>query len=117
VDCIVGPCSDAESTSLEQEQREKTIIYVFDVDVAEITPSALDENPCTSTAIDSVSESRLNDKTFLPCKKFCIDQKHRKEKLKEIQCMAYLITCTAWRVLCEDKEKKKKVSLLNGKEK
>jgi hypothetical protein len=27
--CIVGQCNDSESTSLEQEQREKTIIYLM----------------------------------------------------------------------------------------
>jgi hypothetical protein len=70
-----NPYNDAESTSVEQEQREKNN-QLFDVNMAEITPSALNDNPCTSIAIDSGSENRLNNKTFLPCKRFYNGQTH-----------------------------------------
>jgi hypothetical protein len=39
-------------------------------DVPEIIQSTLDENPCISAAIDTLSKNRLNDKTFLHSKKF-----------------------------------------------
>ena len=73
-----NPYNDAESTSVEQEQREKNN-QVFDVNMAEITPSALNDIPCTSIAIDSGSENRLDDKTFLTCKRFCNGQTHEKK--------------------------------------
>jgi len=44
--------------------------------MAEITPSVLDDNPCTSIAIDSGSENRFNDKIFLPRKRFWNGQTH-----------------------------------------
>jgi len=44
--------------------------------------------------------------------------KHTKRKFKRnTESVPFLTTRRAWRALCEDKEKKKKASLLNGKEK
>jgi len=44
--------------------------------------------------------------------------KHAKRKYKRnTESVPFLTTRRAWRALCEEKEKKKKVSLLNGKEK
>ena len=39
---------------------------IFDLDVAEIIPSTMDENLGTSTAIHTGSEKRLNDKHISP---------------------------------------------------
>ena len=42
--------------------------------------------------------------------------KHTKRKFKRnTESMPFLITCRAWRAFCDDKRKKKKVSLLNRK--
>jgi hypothetical protein len=42
-----NPCDNLVSSNTDQEQRE-TNNQTFDLDVAESTPSTLDENPCTN---------------------------------------------------------------------
>jgi hypothetical protein len=56
-----NPCDNAYSRNTDQEQRE-TNQQTFDLDMAEITPSALGENSCTNNVIHTGSEIRLNDK-------------------------------------------------------
>jgi hypothetical protein len=53
--------------------------------MAENTPSILDENPGTSTAIHTGPKTGLMVNTFLPTKKLCNVQTQQKESLREIQ--------------------------------
>ena len=57
--------NNAESRNTVQEQ-STTVNQTFDLHMAEITPSTLDENPGTCTAIHIGSENRLNDKHISP---------------------------------------------------
>lgn len=59
----------------------------------------------------------LTIKYFSPARGSVMTE-HTKRKFKRnTESMPFLVTCRAWRALCEDKEKKEKVSLLKGKEK
>jgi hypothetical protein len=55
-----NPCDNAYSRNTDQERRE-TNNQTFDLDVAEITPSALGEHSCTNNIIHTGSEIRLNN--------------------------------------------------------
>jgi len=57
--------NNVESRNIDEEQRE-TSNETFDLDMAEITPSTLDQNPRTSAALDMQSENGLNDKQISP---------------------------------------------------
>jgi len=57
--------NNAESRNAGQEQNA-TNNQTFDLHMAEITPSTLDENLGTCTAIHRRSENRLNDKHISP---------------------------------------------------
>jgi len=70
-------CNNAESRNIGQEQGE-TNNHTFAFDVAEITPSTLDENPSTSTAIHTGSKNRLNDKYISPIQEMA---KHMERKV------------------------------------
>jgi hypothetical protein len=56
-----NPCDNAQSRNTDQEQRE-TNNQTFDLDVAEITPSTLDENSCTDNVVHTGSGIRLGNK-------------------------------------------------------
>ena len=58
-------CNNTESRNIGQEQKQ-----TFDLDMAEITPSILDEYPGTSTAIHTGSENRLSEKHIPPYQEF-----------------------------------------------
>jgi hypothetical protein len=59
-----NPCDSARSRNTDQEQRE-TNNQSFGLDVAESTPSTLDENSCTNNVVHTGSEIRLNSKHIL----------------------------------------------------
>jgi hypothetical protein len=69
-----NPCDNAQSNT-DQEQRE-TNSQTFDPDVAQITPSTLDENSCRNNVVHTV---RLNNKHISPSQESLQWPTHRKE--------------------------------------
>jgi hypothetical protein len=55
-----------QNQEMQFRNKVQQSIKTFDLHKAEITPSTLDENPGTYTAIHTGSEYRLNDKHISP---------------------------------------------------
>jgi hypothetical protein len=77
--------------------------------MAEITPSTLDKNPGTSTTIHTGSENRLNGKHISSLQEGlqCPNTPKRKFK-RNTERMSFVIACTAWKALYQEKENEKK---------
>jgi hypothetical protein len=60
-----NPCDNAQSRNTDQKQRE-TNNPTFDLDMAGITPSTLDENSYINNVVCTRSEIRLNNKHISP---------------------------------------------------
>jgi hypothetical protein len=103
-----NPCDNANSRNTDQEQRE-TNNQTFDLDVAEITSSTLDENSCTNNVVHTGSEIRLDDKQISVLQEVLQWANTPKRTLKRItDRMRFVITCTAFKVLFQEKENKNK---------
>jgi hypothetical protein len=77
--------------------------------VAEITPSTLDENPCTNSAVHTESEKRLNDKHTSLFQEVLQWPHTLTRTYKGItERMPFVITSRAWKALFQEKEKKNK---------
>jgi hypothetical protein len=85
-----NPCDDAESTSVEQEQRETIKFVMLMWQRLQYSKFSGWQSYTNTAAVDCGSENKLNDRTFLLCKKFGNIQTHRKESLNEIQRLCYL---------------------------
>jgi len=84
--------------------------------MAKITPSTLDENPGTSINICTGSENRLNGKHVSPLQGVSQFPNTPKRKFKRsTERLPYVIACTTWKALFQEKENKKK-NLLNWKQ-
>jgi hypothetical protein len=77
--------------------------------MGEVTPSTLDENPCTSAATGTGSEKRFSDKHISALQKVLQwPNKTNRTFKRNTERIPFVITCTAWKAIFPDKQNKKK---------
>ena len=105
-------------TARGKKQRE-TNNHTFDLDMAEILSSTLDENLGKSVATRTGCENRLNNEHISPIQEILQSPSTSDRKFKRsTEKMPFVITCRTWKAWFQEKEnkKKKKNNLLNWKE-